>query len=67
MEQRRDFSVEGLLEIGPRADYFTFLDGDFLGHVLAQHAGVQPKQGEYTRLGRVRITVEWLDEETPPA
>lgn len=63
MEQKRNLSVEGLLELGPRADYFAFLDGDFLGRMLAQHAGVKPKEGEYTRLGRARITVEWLEED----
>jgi hypothetical protein len=63
-EARRDFVVEGLLEVGPRGDYFAFLDGDFLGRILSQHAGVEPKEGEYTRLGRARITVEWLEDET---
>ncbi|MDQ3966630.1 MAG: hypothetical protein M3246_09350 [Actinomycetota bacterium] len=62
MGQKRDFSIEGVVELGPRADYFLFFDGDFLGRVLAQRAGVEPKEGEYTRLGRTRITVEWLDE-----
>ena len=64
MEQRRDFSVEGLVEVGPRADYFAFLDGEQLGKVLTQRSGVEPVSGEYTRLGRARITVEWLEE--PP-
>ena len=63
MEQKRDFSIEGLIELGPRADYFVFVDGDFLGRMLSQHAKVKPKEGEYTRLGRARITVEWLDDE----
>jgi hypothetical protein len=62
-EAHRDFVVEGLLEVGPRGDYFAFLDGDFLGRILSQHAGVEPKEGEYTRLGRARITVEWLEDE----
>ncbi len=65
VEKRRDFSVEGLVEVGPRADYFLFLDGNFLGRAFTQHAGVELKPpGEYTRLGRARITVEWLEE--PP-
>ena len=60
---RKDFVVEGLVEIGPRADYFAFVDGHFLGHMLAQHAGVESVPGEYTRLGRARITVEWLEDD----
>ncbi len=62
--KREDFVVEGVIEIGPRADYFAFLDGDFIGHVFVKHAGgVEPKVGEYTRLGRVRMSVEWLEDE----
>ncbi len=68
--ERRDFEAEGLLEIGPRADFFIFFDGDFLGRLLSQHAGVEPIAGEYTRLGKARVTVEWLEddatEEAPP-
>lgn len=63
MEQRRDFSVEGLVEIGPRADYFVFLDGEQLGKLLSHRAGVKPVSGEYTRLGRARLTVEWLEDD----
>ena len=63
MGQKRDFSIEGLIELGPRADYFVFLDGDFLGRMLSQHAGIEPKEGEYTRLGTARITVEWLGDD----
>ncbi len=62
MEQRRDFSIEGAVEVGPRADYFVFLDGEQLGKVIAQRSGVKPVSGEYTRLGRARITMEWLEE-----
>ena len=62
--ERRDFVAEGLLEIGPRADFFLFLDGDFLGRMRTQYAGVEPKpKGEYTRLGRARVTVEWLEDD----
>jgi len=60
---RRDFVEEGVVEIGPRADHFVFLDGDFLGRVFARYAGMEPKVGEYTRLGRARITVEWLEDD----
>ncbi len=62
--ERRDFVAEGLLEIGPRADFFLFFDGDFLGSMLTQYAGVEPKpKGEYTRLGRARVTVEWQQDD----
>lgn len=63
MEQRRDFSEEGVVEVGPRADYFAFLDGEQLGKLLSHYAGVTPVSGEYTRLGRARITVEWLEDD----
>ena len=69
MEQRRDFSVEGVVEIGSRADYFVFLDGKQLGKIFSQRLGERPESGEYTRPGRARITVEWLtdDEATEEA
>jgi hypothetical protein len=63
MEQRRDFSVEGVVEIGPRADYFLFLDGEQLGKVFSQRSGVRPESGAYTWLGRARIIVEWLEDD----
>jgi hypothetical protein len=40
VEQRRDFSVEGVVEIGSRADYFVFLDGEQLGKIFS-HAWVR--------------------------
>lgn len=60
--ERANFVVEGTVEVGPRADFFVFMDGDFLGRLLMQHVGAEPEGGEYTRLGRARITVEWLEE-----
>ena len=60
---RKDFVVEGLIEVGPGADYFAFVDGHFLGRMLAQHAGVESAPNEYARLGRARITVEWLEDD----
>ncbi len=63
MGQKRDFSIEGVVEVGPRADYFAFIDGDYLGRVLSEHAGVESKHGEYTKLGRARITIEWLEDD----
>lgn len=42
MEQRRDFSVEGVVEVRSRADYFVFLDGEQLGKVFSQRLGARP-------------------------
>jgi hypothetical protein len=63
MEQKRDFSLEGVVEVGPRADFFLFLDGEQMGQLFSQYAGIRPVSGEYTRLGRARITVEWLEDD----
>ena len=64
MGQRRDdFVAEGLVELGPRKDFFVFVDGEMFGQMLARHSEADPKAGEYTPLGRARITVEWLEEE----
>lgn len=60
---RRDFVVEGSIEIGPRGDFFAFVDGDFLGRILSQYAGIEPRENEYTKLGRARLTVEWLEDD----
>ncbi len=62
-QERDDFVAEGLVELGPRKDFFAFVDGEMFGRLLAQHSGVDPKANEYTPLGRARITVEWLEEE----
>jgi hypothetical protein len=60
--ERGRFVAEGKMEIGPMAWYFVFLDGEFLGQLLLNHFGVLGERGS-TDLGRVRVTVEWL--ETP--
>jgi hypothetical protein len=60
---RKDFVVEGLIEVGPRAHFFAFVDGEFLGRMLCQYAGTEPRENEYTKLGRARITVEWLEDD----
>jgi hypothetical protein len=61
--KRGEFVAEGLLELGPRTHYFLFFEGDFLWRVLAQHIGVESIDGEYTRLGRARITAEWIEDD----
>jgi hypothetical protein len=60
---RTDFVVEGQIEVGPRGTFFAFVDGDFLGRILSQYAGVEPRENEYTKLGRARISVEWLEDD----
>ena len=60
---RRDFVAEGMIEVGPRANYFAFVDGEFLGGLLCHYAGVKPRENEYTKLGQARITVEWLEDD----
>ncbi len=53
--------TEGLIEVGLRDDFFAFVDGEMFGKLLSEHAGVQSVVGEYTPLGRARVTVEWLE------
>jgi hypothetical protein len=62
MVQSEEFVVEGQMEIGPAEHYFTFLDGEYLGKLLLKHFGLSEERG-YTQLGRVRVTVERLEEE----
>ncbi len=63
MEQKHDFSTEGLIEVGSRADFFVFMNGEQLGKLLSQHSGIEPIVGEYTKLGRAGITIEWLEDD----
>lgn len=59
--ERGEFVAEGKMELGPSAQYFLFLDGEHLGRRVANHFGFPGEQG-YTDLGRVRVTVERLEE-----
>ncbi len=56
------FVAEGSMEIGPAEQYFTFLDGEHLGRLVLKHFGL-PEEHGYTDLGRVRVSVERLEEE----
>lgn len=56
-----DFVAEGELEVGPSAQYFVFLDGEYLGQRQVDHFGLPSQQG-YTRFGRVWVTVDLLGE-----
>jgi hypothetical protein len=56
----KKFVAEGSVEIGPKEDFFLFLDGEHLGTLLRRHFGVVAEVG-YTPLGRLRITAELVD------
>jgi len=60
---RKDFVVEGLVEVGPRSDFLLFVDAERIGYLFLKHSGIEPKEHDYTPLGRARVTVEWLDDE----
>jgi hypothetical protein len=40
-----------------------FLDGEQIGKLFSQRLGVETNPYDYTRLGRVRIAAEWLEDE----
>jgi hypothetical protein len=61
MERSEGFVAEGQMEIGPKEEFFTFLDGEHLGKLLVRHFGLPGELG-YCDLGRVRLTVERLEE-----
>jgi hypothetical protein len=60
--ERGKFVMEGHMKIGPYEQYFIFLDRALLGQLLLRHYGL-PEQRGYTEVGRVRVTIERLDEE----
>ena len=60
--ERGEFVAEGLMEIGPSEKYFLFLDGEHLGQLLLCHFRLPEERG-YTKLGHVRVTVEWLEDD----
>ena len=55
--------AEGSVELGPKEDFFVFLDGEHLGSLLRRHFRVEPEVG-YTPLRRLRVTVERADGPT---
>lgn len=59
--ERTEFVAEGQVEIGPSTSFFVFLDGEYLGQRLVNYFQL-PEERDYTNLGRVRITVEKLEE-----
>lgn len=60
--ERKEFVAQGKMEVGPSAQFFVFLDGDYLGQRLIDHFRLPEERG-YTNLGRVRIVVEPLEED----
>lgn len=65
MKPSERFVREGIVELGPKEDFFTFVDGEYLGKLLRTHFGVDAEPG-YTSLGRLRVTVERLEEPAAP-
>jgi hypothetical protein len=61
VDSSEKFVVEGWVELGPKEDFFIFVDGEHLGTLLRKHFGIEAETG-YTPLGRLRVTVERADE-----
>ena len=61
MKQREAYVVEGRLEIGPEELPLVFVEGEELGGLLLRRFPLSPDD-DYYRLGRVRVTVERLEE-----
>lgn len=66
MDRSENFVAEGSVELGPKEDFFVFVDGEHLGTLLRTHFGVDAETG-YTSLGRLRVTVERVDGSDPGA
>jgi hypothetical protein len=58
---RNKFVAEGKMAVGPSARHFVYWEGEYLCQRLVDHFGL-PEERRYTDLGRVRITVERLDD-----
>ena len=56
MDSSEKFVAEGQAELGPKEDFFLFINGEYLGTLLRTHFGVDAETG-YTSLGRLRVTV----------
>jgi hypothetical protein len=59
--QQHDFVEEGTLELLPDS---VLLDGKHLDDLLKKHLHIQ-EAGKRIRLGRARISIEWLEEGYP--
>jgi hypothetical protein len=49
--ERAEFVTEGKMEIGPKGQYFTFLDDDRVGRLVLKHFGLREELG-HGDLGR---------------
>lgn len=65
MTESGRYVAEGSVDLGPKENFFVFLDGEHLGTLLREHFGVAAETG-FTSLGQLRITVERLDGLTEP-
>lgn len=61
MDSSKRFVTEGIVDLGPKEDFFIFLDGEHLGKLLRKQFDVEAEAG-YTQMGRLRITVERVEE-----
>jgi hypothetical protein len=59
--KRGEFVAEGSMEVGPSERFFLFLDGEHLGRLLLRHFRLPEERGN-SKLGRVRVTVERLED-----
>ena len=66
LDSPQKFVREGIVEIGPKAEFFVFVDGEYLGALLSEHLGADAEIG-YTSLGRMRVTVQPLEDPGAPA
>jgi hypothetical protein len=60
--ERGKFVAEGHMKIGPYQEFFIFLDDAFLADLVLRHYRLPEERG-YTDVGRVRVTIERLEDE----
>jgi hypothetical protein len=59
LRNREGFVLEGGLEVRPDS---TFLDDERLGDLLMKRLHKTSVAGKNVRLGRARLSIEWLEE-----
>jgi hypothetical protein len=64
LDSPEKFVREGIVDLGPKEDSFTFVDGEYLGKLPRTHFGVDAEPG-YTSPGRLRVTVERVEKNPP--
>lgn len=65
MERREKLELEGEVWLGEDG-YPTFVNGDALSGFVFAHFDL-PLQESFYRLGRMRVTLEVLDDAPPPS